>query len=263
VLSFDHCAVAEHMFIRDNLNNLKENEVVSYTLSDIDPTQIFASTTLVQFANTNAKLSINHSDIFYTANWAILFDSSEHATKFVTIFKIAVEMCGGRKSSGTPRDGGQADGESLCRQAASAAAERFSKLPFLHDGATQWDYDYHYTPTGSVDANCFIWFRSAHREIFEAPGVISKEGLRFLHRGYSLKINSGSREEVPQPSEILRFQSIVVDKGTDTEVSRVFYCEVNDSSVHQDGSKSQCQTWEQLKNLVDYEFGIKYTGKLR
>jgi len=209
-------------------------------------------------------LQINHSDIFYSANWFVIFDKSEHANQFVGGFKHAVESCGGKKStSGVAQNATQADGESLCRQAAYAAAERFSKLPFLHDGATQWDYDYHYVPTANANAKCFIWFRSAHRETFTAPGAIPKQGMRFEDSGYSLEINSGSVGEAHEPPEILSFESVVLDKGTDTEVSRMFNCEVDDRSVHENGSKSECQTWGQLRNLVDYEFGIKYTGRLR
>ena len=264
VLSFDHCEVAEHDFIGENLENLNEIKGVSYTLSDIDPTQISAKTNSVHFANTNAKRSINHSDIFDSANWFVIFDNSEHANQFVGSFKHAVELCGGNKStSGVAQNAPQADGETLCRQAAYGAVERFSKLPFLHDGATQWDYDYHYAPTANANAKCFIWFRSAHRERFTAPGAIPKQGLRFEDSGYSLDINSGSIGEAHESPEILSFESVVIDRGTDTEVSRVFNCEVDDRSVHENGSKSECQTWEQLRNLADYEFGIKYTGRLR
>lgn len=264
VLSFDGCEVTEHDFIGENLNvggQAKEIKGVSYALSDLDPTQISVKSNMVQFATTNAKESINHSGIFYSANWIVLFDNSEHANEFVGGFKRAVELCGGQKStSAVTPNVTQSNGESLCGQAASAAVERFSKLPFLHDGATQWDYDYHYVPTDNASPKCFIWFRSAHQETFTAPGAIPSKGLRFEDSGYSLDINSGSVGEGP---EILRFESVVLDKGTDTEVSRVFDCEVDNRSVQENGSKTECQTWEQLRNLVVYMLGIKYTGRLR
>lgn len=262
VLSFDGCGVTEHDFLDFGApDNLKEIKGTSYTLNDIDPTQISVNLNMVQFANTNAKQSINHSGIFYSANWHLLFDNSEHANEFVGSFKHAVEMCGGQRStSAIAPNVTEANGESLCRQAASTAAERFSKLPFLHDGATQWDYDYHYGPTNAANPKCVIWFRSAHRETFTAPGAIPNQGLRFEDSGYLLEINSSSVGEGP---EILRFESVVLDKGRDTEVSRVFYCEVDDRGVRANGNKTDCQTWDQLRNLVDYEFGIKYTGRLR
>jgi hypothetical protein len=264
VLSFDHCEVAEHDFLGENLENLKEIKGTSYKLSDIDPTLISVSLNSVEFATTNVQRSINHSDIFYSAKWFVIFDNSEHANQFVGGFKHAVELCGGKKStSSVSPNVTQADGENLCRQAAYGAAERFSKFPFLHDGATDWDSDYHYMPTDNANAKCFIWFRTTHRETFSAPGTIPKQGLRFEDSGNLLQINSGSTGEAPEAPEILRFQSIVVDKGTDTEVSRVFYCEVDDRSVHENGRKTECQTWEQLRNLVDYTFGIKYTGRRR
>jgi hypothetical protein len=264
VLSFDHCEVAEHDFLGENLENLKEIKGTSYTLSDIDPALISVSLNSVQFANTNAQRSINHSDTFYSAKWFVIFDNSEHANQFVGSFKHAVELCGGKKSTPTvsPKVT-QADGENLCRQAAYGAVERFSKLPFLHDGATQWDYDYHYMPTDNANGKCFIWFRSTHRETFTSPGIAPKQGLRFEDFGNLLQINSGSSGEALEGPEILRFQSIVVDRGTNTEASRVFYCEVDDRSVHENGSKTECQTWQQLRNLVDYMFGIKFTGRPR
>lgn len=266
VLSFDGCEVTQHEFFGfpGPPEQLKEINGESYSLSDIDPTQISVHLDLVKFANTDTKQSINHSDLFHSAKWFVIFDNSEHANQFVGGFKHAVELCGGKKSTTlvTPNVT-RADGENLCRQAAYASAERFSKLPFLHDGATQWDYDYHYVQTNNVNPKCFIWFRSGHRETFTAPGTIPKQGLRFEDAGYSLEINSGSVGEAHESPRILSFESVVLDKGTDTEASRVFSCEVDDRSVHENGSKSECQTWEQLRNLVDYEFGIKYTGRLR
>ena len=267
VLSFNGCEVTQHEFVESPgpPEQLTEIHGESYTLSDIDPTQIVVKSNMVlQFANTDAKQSINHSGAFQSANWFVIFDNSEHANQFVGGFKHAVELCGGKKSTTlvTPNVT-QADGESLCRQAAYASAERFSKLPFLHDGATQWDYDYRYVQTNNVNPKCFIWFRSTHRETFTAPGTIPLQGLRFEDSGYSLDINSGGVGEANGGSRILRFESVVIDKGKDTEVSRVFYCEVDDSSVHENGSKTECQTWEQLRNLVDYMFGIKYRGGLR
>ena len=104
VLQFEQCDVTEHDFIGDNLNlagpfeQAKETRGVSYTLSDIDPTQISVNSNSAHFANTDAKRSINHSDIFYSANWIVIFDNSEHANQFVKAFRHAVELCGGKKS---------------------------------------------------------------------------------------------------------------------------------------------------------------------
>ena len=42
----------------------KELPSISYTLADIDPTQISVQLNGMNFANTNAKRSINHSGLF-------------------------------------------------------------------------------------------------------------------------------------------------------------------------------------------------------
>ena len=157
----------------------------------------------------------------------------------------------------------QPDEETLCRKAAQSTADQFSKMPSLHDGATSWDYDYHYVRTNNLNAKCFIWFRTAHRETFSAPGAIPKRGLRFEDIGETLLINLSDGEKAPVGPFILKFESVVLDKGTDTEVSKVFYCEVDDRLVHENGHKTECQAWDELRNLTDYVFGIKYTGRLR
>lgn len=104
VLQFEQCDVVEHDFIGENLNlagpfeQATEIRGSSYMLSDIDPAQISIKSNSVVFANTDARQSINHSDIFYSANWVVIFDNSEHAAQFAKAFRHAVELCGGKKS---------------------------------------------------------------------------------------------------------------------------------------------------------------------
>jgi hypothetical protein len=104
VLQFNQCEVTEHDFVGENLDlawpgQSTEIAGVSYTLTDVDPTQISLHSNGMTFANTNAKRSINHSGIFYSPSWFVLFDSEEHANQFAKAFKHAVDLCGGKAST--------------------------------------------------------------------------------------------------------------------------------------------------------------------
>jgi len=104
-LQFNQCEVTEHDFIGENLDSAwpgQSTELthgVSYTLADVDPTHISLDSNGMQFANTNAKRSINHSGLFYSPSWFVLFDSEEHANQFAKAFKHAVDLCGGKAST--------------------------------------------------------------------------------------------------------------------------------------------------------------------
>jgi hypothetical protein len=105
VLQFNQCEVTDHPFLGINVDlgepfeQSKELPSISYTLADIDPTQISVQLNGMNFANTNAKRSINHSSYFYSASWFVLFDSEEHANQFAKAFKHAVDLCGGKAST--------------------------------------------------------------------------------------------------------------------------------------------------------------------
>ena len=104
-LQFNQCEVTEHDFIGENLDSAwpgQSTELthgVSYALADVDPTHISLDSNGMQFANTNAKRSINHSGLFYSPSWFVLFDSEEHANQFAKAFKHAVDLCGGKAST--------------------------------------------------------------------------------------------------------------------------------------------------------------------
>ena len=105
VLEFNQCKVIEHDFIGQHLDHEgpfeQSTEVrgTYYTLADVDPTKISLHLAVMNFANTNAKNSINHSGVFYSANWFVVFDSEEHANQFAKAFKHAVDLCGGKAST--------------------------------------------------------------------------------------------------------------------------------------------------------------------
>jgi len=106
VLQFNQCEVTDHPFLGTNVDLGEPSEqstelraITSYTLADVDPTQISVRSSVMNFANSNAKRSINHSGVFYSANWFVVFDSEEHANQFAKAFKHAVDLCGGKAST--------------------------------------------------------------------------------------------------------------------------------------------------------------------